>query len=203
MPNEYEMSAKRAAVEAVEKRWQAREEAQAKAKRRHSFANVAIVAAVVIVAALAVQFVLPRFGYEIADLSNAIDFLHMSDEAADEGMPKECKKYADVVSLFKGGKAAVWRDAPETIRPKTAIAGTMYHALVLSADGNYDIYEMTANGSGGVSIWLMSPFFEPKVVTTAEFRNARQGKRYFIEHAGVVYACGGLSESAVGDIRGL
>ena len=203
MSSDYEMSAKRAAVEAVEKRWQAREEAQAKAKRQRSFTSVAAVAAIVIIAALVVQFVMPRFGYEIADLSNVIDFLRMSDNAADEGMAKDCQKYAEVVSLFKSGKAAVWRDAPESIRPKTAIAGTMYHALVLSADGNYDIYEMTANGSGGVSIWLMSPFFEPKVVTTAEFRNARHGKRYFIEHAGVVYACGGLSELAVEDIRRL
>ena len=52
MSSDYEMSAKRAAVEAVEKRWQAREEAQAKAKRQRSFTSVAAVAAIVIIAAL-------------------------------------------------------------------------------------------------------------------------------------------------------
>lgn len=203
MPSEYEMSVKRAAVDAVEKRWQARENAQAKAKRYHSAKSLAAVAAVIIIAVLVVRFAMPRFGYEIGGLGKVFDFLRLSENAADEGKVKYYKKYAEVISLFKSGKASVWRDAPESIRPKTAIAGTLYYALVLSADGNYDVYEMTANGSGGVSVLLLSPFFEPKVITTSEFGEARKGKRYFIEHAGVVYACGGLSELAVEDLRRL
>ena len=203
MASEYEISAKRAAVDAVEKRWQAREKANATTTHNQLFKRAVVVVAGIIIFVLALHVVMSRSGYELGSLCKAVDFLHLREDAATEAKTKAYRKYAEVVSLFKSGKSAVWREAPETIRPKSAVAGTSYYALVLDADGNYDIYEMTATGGGGVSVWLLSPFVEPKVTTMSEFKENRQGKKYFIEHAGVVYACGGLSESAVENLRGL
>lgn len=98
--------------------------------------------------------------------------------------------YFQAMETFGADQVARWRDAPESLKPKSAASGTEYHALVLTGEGSFDLYRVKALGGGNLEVQLLSPIVAPVAVPADAFRAACKGRKYFIAHSGTVYLCG-------------
>lgn len=103
-------------------------------------------------------------------------------------------EYVRLLDSFKGRKCVPWREAPATIKSKTAVAGVRY--LVLCEErGEKRLYELVSNGRGGMTAMALSPLTEPIKIEMKDFKMAVNGKPYFILCNDVLYAVGCKSMS--------
>lgn len=97
------------------------------------------------------------------------------------------KQLCNLLDSFKGRKCVQWRDAPATIKPKTAVAGVRY--LVLCEErGDKRLYELVSDGRGSMTAKVLSPLTEPIGIEMKDFKVAVSGKPYFILCNDVLYA---------------
>ena len=201
MYSEYEENARRAAVEAVERRWE-RQNAIARKSRRAAglgWWGLAVVFMLGLCGALIVT--VPHFRDAVSDF---VKRWNPDNEvsAAPYGVVNAelLGRYCQAVESFATGRSLRWRDAPADIKPNTAKAGKAYPALVEYSSGGYDIYEITTLGEGRVSVALLSPQVKPVTVPMEAFSKACSGRKYFISYEGVIYACG---KAAIEDVKNL
>lgn len=191
-------------VEAVEKRWARQNAAERKARRNRMLGSLMKF----LVWLVLLGVVLLAFLYSKSDIANRFDvanrlrnWLSFIGTTKDEPVAEEVKlnagqleRYCHALESFTfQGKSARWRDAPGEIKPATAVSGKVYYSLVENPSRGYDIYEITTLGGGRVAVRQLSPYGNPAKIKTSEFTSLCSGKKYFISHDGVVYACGKAS----------
>ena len=193
MQSRCEGTAQQAAVEAVERRWALRN-ADARRTSRTSAAKSCLGWLLLLVALLAGgAYALRHFGMDLSNFALAEDVKRQIlgvGEGLTEAERVRIDAYADVLAAFDRLDIQPWKSAPQEVRPKHAPNGFTYRMLVERKAGACGIYEMVANGKGGVSVSELSPMGKPMKVTLADFNRAKVGGVYLIACAGKVYVCG-------------
>lgn len=190
MQGQFEESLRSAAVNAVERRWAAGENARrrdSRARLRRLVIRVTLL--VVSLMALGI-FAARHFGIEIplpftGGVTWTPPWKGLTD--AERG---HVNSFMDAIRLFGEGDILPWKDAPQNIRPKHAPQGCTYLALVERRGGICGLYEMVADGKGRLSISELSPMNKPVETTLADFKHERVGSVYLILCDGKVYVCG-------------
>ena len=201
MVGEYEADARRAAVEAVERRWARQNEQERKIASRSRLGNLLFILIAIAALYIALIFLAPHFGYMVPDLGIR-GLLNISATASkDKANLALALQYHKIAESFKTGKPALWKDAPPAIRPKTARAGTVLHALIFGSAKSYDLYEIVATGDGKYTVSILSPFAKTSQIKMSEFLQARSGKLWFIANGGFVYACGKTTLKELDHVR--
>lgn len=195
--SDFEKNAQQAAVEAVEKRWRQKNAAERRQRFRkrlgNLFAIVILLAGLVGVGCFAVRY------FEL-DIPIPTDF-DTRDIVVGLGGGCETSKaeidrrneYVRLLASFKGKECIQWRDAPAAIKPKTAVAGVRY--LVLCEErGDKRLYELVSDGRGSMVVVALSPLTEPIRLEMKDFKEAVNGKPYFILCNDVLYVVGCKNE---------
>ena len=204
MTSEFERSAQREAVAAVERRWKRQHDAERRQRMRRQLGN--LLAIVVLLAGLAGVGCFAVRYFEVS-IPFAADF-DVGNFVAGLGRGRETSKveidrrgeYVRLLNSFKGRKCVQWRDAPTTIKPKTAVAGVRY--LVLCEErGDKRLYELVSDGRGSMTAKFFSPLTEPIGIEMKDFKVAVSGKPYFILCNDVLYAVGCKSELSLQGLK--
>ncbi len=98
--------------------------------------------------------------------------------------------FADAFMTFNRHDILPWRSAPQEVRPGHAPNGFTYRMLVEKKGGVCGIYEMVANGKGGVSVCELTPMGKPIKVTLADFKKAKADGIYLTICGEKAYVCG-------------
>lgn len=196
--SDFEKSAQQAAVEAVEKRWQRKNDVERRQRRRKMLGN--LFAFVVLLAGLVGigYFALRHFGIDlpvptIVDIRGLVTGLERGPSAAEVDRRGE---YVRLLESFRGRTCVQWRDAPAAVKPKTAAAGVRYLALC-GEQNDRRLYELVADGRGSMSVTALSPFAAPIALNMKDFRSETGGKPYLVLCNDVLYAVGCKDESAM------
>jgi len=196
MQSEHEMLAKRAAVESIERRFDHNERVRKKAARKRAAANFgSVVAGLAVLAGIAYYFThrgeeLTLPGADFGEMKNAVC------QCLPAFVNPEKRAYEDAVAEFAKGELAHWRDAPKELKPKTAPAGTVYHALVPQG-GKFGLYELKASGEA----IALSPSGPSAPMTMKEFNKARNGRSYLIACGGRVFVVGDGDLKTMDELR--
>lgn len=207
MQSSFEGSAQRAAVEAVERRW-AQRNAAARRTARTSVAKSCLGWLLLLGALLAGgAYAVRHFGLDVSDFSPfrfvKRQVLGVGDDLT-EAERARIDAFAGALAAFDRSDILPWKSAPQEVRPKHAPGGFTYRMLIERIGGTCGIYEMVANGKGGVSVYELSPMGKPMKVTLADFNRAKGGSVYLIDCGGKVYVCGaGTGEAGVAFARRL
>lgn len=197
MRSNFEQNSRRAAVEAVERRWREKNAAIRKSGRRRAFGRMLAVGACLLGGGAALVVILPRLGYG-GGVSLPSWRTWMS---AEQSINEDERSHIDVFSAnlhrFKVGKLELWRMAPRAVKPKNAAVGTVYHVLAEKKDGTCGLYRMTAKGDGVFAVAELTPFGKPIPMKLSDCNKTRKGALQLIEHEGTVYVCG-AKDVAVG-----
>lgn len=191
MQSRFEKDAQREAVEAVERRW---EQKNAVARRAARAASVKFwFACLVIFVALVTggMFAARHFGIEFPNVREFIDFKHLVQKGGlTDSERANIDSFAAAIASFNGKEIHPWKSVPPEMRPKKAPAGFTYRMLIEKAGGLCGIYEMIADGNGGLSVRELNPVGKATKTTLAAFNKAKVGKVYLVACAGNVYVCG-------------
>ena len=191
MQSRFEENARREAVEAVERRWE-RKSAGARRNARTVSAKSCLGALVILVALVAGGlFAARHFGVELPGGETLADFgrlvrlggLTTSDRS-------RMDSFSEAIAAFDVAEIRPWMSVPPEMRPKRAPAGFAYRMLVEKAGGVCGIYEMVADGKGGVSVRELSPVGKETKASLAAFNKAKVGGVYLVACGGGVYVCG-------------
>lgn len=190
MRGQFEESLRSTAVDAVERRWAAEENARrriSRARLRSLAIRVALLVTSLVVVGI---FAARHFGIEIplpfsGGVTWRAPWTGLTD--AERG---HVNSFMDAIKLFGEGDIIPWKDAPQNIRLKQAPQGCTYLSLVERRGGICGLYEMVADGKGHLSITELSPMSRPVKVTLADFKRERVGSVYLISCDGRVYVCG-------------
>lgn len=204
MANEFERNARQEAVAAVERRWKRKHDAERRQRMRKQLGNllsiVVLLAGLVGAGCFAVRY------FEL-NIPFVVD-LDVGDFVASLGRGRETSKveidrrgeYVRLLDSFKGRTCVQWRDAPATIKPKTAAAGVRY--LVLCEErGDKRLYELASDGRGSMTAFALSPLAEPIRLEMKDFNVAVNGKPYFILCNDVLYVVGCKDESTLQGLK--
>ena len=193
MQSSFEGSAQQAAVEAVERRWVQRN-AAVRRTTRTSAAKSCLGWLLLLVALLAGgAYALRHFGMDLSSFALSEDVKRQIlgvGEGLTEAERVRIDAFAEALAAFDRSDILPWKSAPQEVRPKHAPGGFTYRMLVERKAGACGIYEMVANGKGGVSVSELSPMGKPMKVALADFNRAKVGGVYLIACAGKVYVCG-------------
>ena len=193
MRNSFEGSAQQTAVAAVERRW-AQRNAAARRTSRTSAAESCLGWLLLLAALLAGgAYALRHFGMDLSNFALDEDVKRQIlgvGEGLTETERVRIDAYADALTAFDRSDILPWQSAPQAVRPKHAPSGFTYRMLVERMGGTCGIYEMIANGKGGVSVYELSPMGKPMKVTLADFNREKVGGVYLIACGGKVYVCG-------------
>ena len=192
MQSRFEENARRAAVEAVERRWE-RKNAEARRTARRESAR-SFFACLVLLGALAAGglFAARHFGVEMPGGDALADFGRLIRRLGGltDSDRSRMESFAEAIAAFDVAEIRPWKSAPPEMRPKRAPAGFAYRMLVEKAGGVCGIYEMVADGKGGVSVRELSPVGKETKASLAAFNKAKVGGVYLVACAGGVYVCG-------------
>lgn len=193
--SEFEKSAQQAAVEAVERRWQRKHDAERRRRSRKTFGN--FLAVVVLLLGLAGIAVFAARHYDIdVPCVSGFDFGRLfagwrGRVDVSQAEVNRRDEYARLLASFRGRKCILWRDAPKEIKPKAAAAGVRY--LVL-CDGR--LYEWVSDGRGSAAVTALSPLSAPIGLEMKDFKSDVGGKPFLLICNDVLYAVGCKDESA-------
>lgn len=191
--SDFEQSAQHAAVEAVERRWKQRHDAEMRLiwKKRLN----TCLAVLVLLSGLCVggYFAVQQYGDEIRNLIG-FDVRDVAKILPVDGLgfgaDGECREsYVALIESFQDKECVLWRDAPSSVKPKSAQKGTRYLALV-GDRGAARLFDLAVNEGGVLSGKELSPVGRPVEVDMAKFNEAVAHKTYFIRCNGIVYVCG-------------
>lgn len=191
--NNFEQSAKHAAVEAVERRWKQRHDAEMQALRKKRLNNC--MAIFVLLSGLCGigYYAVQRYGDEIRnligfDIRGIVKMLPVCGFGA--GADGEYREsYVTMVESFLDKECVLWCDAPKSVKPKFAQKGVKYLAIVADR-GAVRLFDLSASGNGTFSGKELSPVVGPVDVDIAMFNGAVAHKTYFILCNEIVYVCG-------------
>ena len=191
--SDFEQSAQHAAVEAVERRWKQRHDAEMRLLRKKRLNNclaiLVLLAGLCGVGCFAVQQYGDRIrdfiGFDIRNVAGMLSF--GGSESAGDGESHEA--YVALIESFRDKECVLWRDAPSSIKPKSAQKGVKYLALV-GDRGAVRLFELTASGEGGFSGRELSPVGSPVDIGKTKFNKVVEHKTYFILCNDIVYICG-------------
>lgn len=195
---DFEKSAQQTAVDAVERRWQQKHDADEKQRSRRRFGNWLTISVLLSVLAGIGCFVAQYF---VGTISLPLDFdivgftLGLKDKPSNVEIDRR-NRYVRMLESFRGRECVQWRDAPASVNPKTAVAGVRY--LVLCGDKNDQrLYELLSDGRGSMSAMALSPIFEPMELDMDNFRAEVRGRPYLILCNDTIYVVGCKDEDAV------
>lgn len=200
--SDFEKSAQRTAVEAVERRWKRQRDAERSQRRRKTFGNLLAVIVLLVGVAGVAAFAARHYGMDIPHVE---DFGRLfagwrSRVDVSQAEVNRRDEYARLLASFRGRKCVLWRNAPKEIKPKTAAAGVRY--LVLCEDR---LYEWVSDGRGSASVTALSPLSVPIGLEMKDFMSDVGGKPFLLICNDVLYAIGCKDEVAarklVSDLR--
>lgn len=207
MRNRFEDSAQQAAVEAVERRWSQKNATARRAKRMSTLKSCLrslILLAVLLGGGL---FAARHLGLDVPCVAfpdDAIRRIFGSGKRLKETERAHISAFTGALETFVCSDILPWKTAPQEIRPKHAPRGFTYRMLIERKGGACGVYEMVANGKGGVSVRELLPMGQPMKVTLADFRKAKVGAVYLIACGGKVYVSGAeTGEAGVALVRRL
>lgn len=206
--SEHELAAKRAAVESIERRFDHNERVRKRAARKRAAASFGSVVILLSVLAGVVYYFTHRgegvskLGIDLGGLAKAAQEYLPDAVAPSAGKPSSTAetefrdRYAAVAAEFSQGELALWKAAPDALKPKNAPAGTVYHAMIPNA-GKFGLYELKSGGK----VVELSPFGPPLSLTMEDFKKACGDKPYFIATAGRVFVCGAGDLKTMDELR--
>ncbi len=191
MQSNFEQRVANERVDAVERRWLHQDEERRRVGRRAAvrrytrYAMLAIVGLVVaIVSWIGTGH---KFSLRIPDETLEGFFrgkgLSRSERVCLDGFAAAIRQF-DVPEFLR------WKDAPRTMRPKSATSGFKYRMLIEKRGGVCGLYEMTADGKGHLSVVEQTPFGVEKKSSLAEFNRAKSSAVYLISCEGRAYVAG-------------
>ena len=191
--SDFEQSAQHAAVEAVERRWKQRHDAEMRLRWKKRMGNC--LAILVLLSGLCGvgYFAVQHYGDEIRnligfDVRDVAKMLSLGGLGFSAG--EECREsYVALIESFRDKECVLWRDAPSSVKPKSAQKGTRYLALV-GDRGAARLFDLIANGSGGFFGRELSPVGRPVDIEMIKFNKVVEHKTYFILCNDIVYICG-------------
>ncbi len=199
MDNEYEKSAKSAAVAATEGQLQQRAAVARRTAKATVFGKVVVFG--VVATAILGTIVWWVTKSDLFDDGGSLRWVAemVGIEKLQQGSPEftQLARVKEIMDGFRRGQVMSWREADEAIKPKLAPAGTEYFALVPDKVQGYNIFEIHAVGNGKVEAWLVSPFADNIPVKMADFKQSCGPMGYFIMHNGIVYTCSNASGSTL------
>lgn len=195
MQSRFEEDARQAAVAAVERRWERKNDDKRRTARAASAKSC--LGRLLVLAALAAGglFAARHFGVDVPG-AEALDeaFVNLGRLVRACGLTDSdrtrLESFAEAVASFDVAEIRPWASAPPEMRPKRAPAGFTYRMLVEKKGGVCGIYEMVADGKGGVSVRERSPVGKDVEVSLAAFNKAKVGGVYLVACGGGVYVCG-------------
>lgn len=203
--SEFEKSAQRQAVEAVERRWQQQRDAERHQRRRKMFGN--LLAIVVLMAGLVGlgSFAARQWG-DKAPFLRHLDIRRWMSGSKAAKVPSAAEvgrrdEYARRLRSFRGKRCVLWREAPAAVKPKSAAAGRRYLALV-NDRGDRRLYELVSDGCGSVSVSALSPLAEPVRLEPKEFGSCVAGRPFLLLCDDVVYAVGCKDKADMDELVG-
>lgn len=189
----FEQNAQHAAVEAVERRWKQRHDAEMRLLRKKRINNC--MAILVLLSGLCGggYFAVQQYGEEIRDLIgfDIRDIVKMLPIGGlGSGADGECREsYVALIESFQDKECVLWRDAPNSVKPKSAQMGTRYLALV-GDRGAVRLFDLAVNERGVLSGKELSPVGSPVDVNMTKFNEVVAHKTYYILCKDIVYVCG-------------
>lgn len=191
--SDFEQSAQHAAVEAVERRWKQRHDAEMQALRKkrlnNSMAIFVLLSGLCGIGYYAVQRygdeIHNLIGFDIRDIAKMLPVCGLGSDA--DGKYRE--SYVAMVESFRDKECVLWRDAPSSVKPKFAPKGVKYLAIVADR-GALRLFDLMASGNGTFSGKELSPVGSPIEVDIAKFNEAVAHKPHFILCNEIVYVCG-------------
>lgn len=202
--SDFEKSAQQAAVEAVERRWQQKHDAERSLRRRKTFSSLLTVAVLLLGVAGIAVFAARHYGIDVSHVTG-FDFQSLfvvwsGKVDVSQAEVSRRDKYARLLESFRERKCILWRDAPKEIKPKAAAAGVRY--LVL-CEGR--LYEWVSDGRGSALVTALSPLTEPVGMEIKDFDAEVVGKPFLLLCNDILYAVGCKDEEAarklVNDLR--
>ena len=198
--SEFEKSAQRAAVEAVERRW--KHDADLKRRLRWRSRIGSFCSIVVLLSGLVGMGVFAElhFGFKVPYLSDCEIWQRLCATAdgvmqrVDRSEPAEKKvttlSYDEALANFRSKTCTSWTAVSAKMGPKAAPAGTRY--LFLCGYGPQDrrLYQMTAMEGGQVDVVQLGQSKEPRSLELSAFRAALKGRPTYVFCGGQVYFIG-------------
>ena len=191
--SDFEQSAQHAAVESVERRWKQRHDAEMRLRWKKRLNNC--LAILVLLSGLCGvgYFAVQRYGDEIRNLIG-FDIRDIAKMLPVGGLGSssdgECREsYVALIESFRDKECVLWRDAPSSVKPKSAQKGTRYLALV-GDRGAVRLFDLIASGNGAFAGKELSPVGSPVDVDVTKFNEGVANKTYFILCNDIVYVCG-------------
>ena len=105
--------------------------------------------------------------------------------------------FTEALGQFDAPELRLWKDVPQKLRPRNAVRGLVYRMLIEKAGGVCGVYEMVADGKGGLEVSELVPTGKPVKTTLDDFNRAKASKVYLIRCQGAVYV-GGTEDPAAG-----
>lgn len=194
MISDFEKSAQRAAVDAVEQRWQRTQASSRNAARVSKIKSILSTLVLLAVVGVGGYFALQYFGIEIPKPRQLEGSIKIVTSLIPKGMSDENARSVDAfvntLHRITDNPMKPWKSAPAEVKPKGARAGLKYTVLIEKKGGSCGLFEMVADGKGGMTVKEIPPAGNPVPATMGDFKKAKVGNVYLIECEGTVYVCG-------------
>lgn len=188
MESPFEKTAKQAAVEAGERRWDARHAVERRAQQARKRKVTLAAAGLLAVALAAGAIAMLQTGLPLADLPRSLVRPLIGLTNAERA---RIDSFTLKLQAFGTDDIRPWKSASQEIRPKRAPSGLTYRMLVETKDGHCGLYELVSDGKGQLSVCALDPIGRPLKISLADFNRARRdGGVYLTAVGGHVYVCG-------------
>lgn len=197
MKSDFERTAARAAVDAVEARWQRKHKQELMLSRRKRLRSIlALLFLCMLVGGGAIAYSISQDGLEDGLVGPVKKFIanacgryeRVSKQSSGEGRAM-VDLYAARLRVVVDAPVSLLRELPSQSHPKRAAEGAAYRALALDGTGGFRLFALTADGKGGLGAALCSPFGADRKLEWEVFRKLCR-KPYLIEVGGAAYLCG-------------
>lgn len=200
--SEFEKSAQKAAVEAVERRWKHDADLKRRLRWRARIGGIISIAVLLLGLAGIGVFAERQFGFHIPYLSDCEVWRSLcttSENAVRKICPTEraeapekppVPSYAEALAAFRGKTCTSWERVSAQRGPKAAAAGTRYLFLCGYGPNDVRLYQMTVDEKRTVDVVRLMQAGEPRPIEFASFRAEVKGRTSFLSCDGAVYFLG-------------
>jgi len=190
MKSDFERRAAQDAVDAVEERWRRRHDQDMRMTRRGRRMNLLVFGGLVLLVAgglFAWQYSQGELSVGIFDVSQcSLVVRRLFGESTDFSSRTS---YAALLQGVLVRPVRLLSDMPVEDNPSRAAVGTSFPVLSVSSGGDFSLYRMKADGKGGLSATLCSPFGNERDLTWEAFKSECK-KPYLVCIGDVAYLCG-------------
>ena len=200
--SEFEKSAQKAAVEAVERRWKHDADLKRRLRWRVRIGGVLSIAVLLLGLVGIGVFAERQFGFRIPYLSDCAVWRSLctaSDGALQNVWPAEgagseekapALSYGEALAAFRCKTCTSWERVSAQRGPKAAAAGTRYLFLCGYGPNDVRLYQMTVDEKRTVDVVRLMQAGEPRPIEFASFRAEVKGRTSFLSCDGAVYFLG-------------